>query len=252
MITIIKGFGTGTPIVFLPPFPFDSRFWQPIAVELNKQGIATQLVEYAGSGIFKDRVPKPYSLKQLAESVVSEVGQQAHFAGLSMGGYVAFHIARYFPKYAKSFIFMATHPFADSPEQKENRDRLIKQVKEGRKHFVLKAYFPSMLAQETYLTNPEITSKVWNLMTSSYSTDGLTTALESMKNREDLSGHLSEIDQPTTVIFGKDDSIISNTEWAEQIPNARVFITNGGHLFPMEHPAETIKHILNHIEWAEK
>ncbi len=252
MVTIIKGFGTGTPVVFLPPFPFDSRFWQPIAVELNKLGVATLLVEYAGSGIFKDRVPNPYSLKQLAESVVSEVEQQAHFVGLSMGGYVAFHIAKYFPQWAKSFIFMATHPFADSPEQKENRDRLIKQVKEGRKHFVFKAYFPSMLAKQTYLTNPELTNTVWTLMNSSYSTYGLITALESMKNREDLSGHLLRIDRPTTVIFGKDDNIITNTKWAEQIPNAKVIITNGGHLFPLEHPDKTVEYILKHIEWAEK
>lgn len=252
MVTIIKGYGEGIPVVFMPPFPFDSRFWQPIAIELNKVGLKTLLVEYPGSGIFKDKVPKPYSLKELAEWIISEVGEQAHYVGLSMGGYVAFNIARYFLPFAKSFIFMATHPFADSSEQIKNRERLIKQVQDGRKHFVFRAYFPSLLAKETYLTNPTLSHQVWQMMTTSYSTYGLIVALEAMKNREDLSKHLENINVPTTVIFGKDDSIITDTNWTERLPNKKVIITKGGHLFPLEYPDQTIDYILKHFEWSGK
>jgi pimeloyl-ACP methyl ester carboxylesterase len=98
---------------------------------------------------------------------------------------------------------------------------------------------PKMLSPETYTGNPELVSRVKQIMEAT-SVPGIKGALMGMKARPDATPLLAGIDVPTLVLHGEDDQLIPVEEAQAMhaaIPNSRLEVLPGaGHLLNLERP----------------
>ena len=66
--------------------------------------------------------------------------------GHSMGGYVTLAFLELFPEALKGYCLFHSHPFADSPEMIQKREKDIKVVKAGKKYLIYPEHISAMYA----------------------------------------------------------------------------------------------------------
>lgn len=128
--------------------------------------------------------------------------------GHSLGGYIAQNFLRLYPDYVRSIININSHPYPDTPEVHQNRDREIDLIKGG-KHLVLasnvipKMYFkPNLrLFDDKILQTVELCEM--------HDPSGLAATVCGMKNRESQLDVLANTDKPVLFIFGDKDPYFS-------------------------------------------
>ncbi len=103
-----------TNLVLLHAFPVNRHLWDAQTEYLTKAGRRVLAPDLAGFG--DSRVPQESTMAALAEQVLTQVGQPAVFAGLSMGGYVLMEILRQHPEMVTGAIFMDTKAGADTEQ----------------------------------------------------------------------------------------------------------------------------------------
>lgn len=170
-----------------------------------------------------------------ASHVLKSAPKEAVFAGVSMGGYICFAIARMAPERVRGLILIDTKETADTPDGRKGRYDMIEKVqKEGIKP-VVESMLPKMVINES------LKPKVRQIMEAS-SKEGVMAALRAMAERPDSSDLLPRINTPTLIVVGEQDTITPPAD-AERmksaLPNASlVKIANAAHLSNMEQPAE--------------
>lgn len=182
------------------------------------------------------------SIDDYARDVLAQADQRgigrAHFAGLSMGGYVCLAIARIAPQRMSGLILIDTRETADTPETKKGRYDTIEKVKEKGVSVVVDAMLPKMLTAAAPATAIE---EVRHIMSSS-SAEGVTAALRAMAERPDSRDVLSGIRVPTLVVVGDADSITPPEDaqrMSKAIPGAKlVTIRGAAHLSNFEQPRQ--------------
>jgi pimeloyl-ACP methyl ester carboxylesterase len=128
---------------------------------------------------------------------------RAVFAGLSMGGYVCFAMARIAPERMRGLILLDTRETADTDEGRKGRYEMIEKVKQGGTKPIVDAMLPKML---TPRAPREMRDRVREIM-SSASPEGVIAALHAMATRPDSTPTLQEIRVPTLVVVGEEDPI---------------------------------------------
>jgi pimeloyl-ACP methyl ester carboxylesterase len=107
-------YGEGHPLVLLHGFTGDLRRWK-LALEKLFQVILIDLRGHGQSG--KPHVAEAYSLDNRMGDVIAVLDhlgvQQTTLFGYSMGGWLAFALAGYFPERVVSLIAGGAHPFSD-------------------------------------------------------------------------------------------------------------------------------------------
>ena len=104
--------GQGTPILFVHEFASDHRGWEPQLREFGKRYrcIAYSARGYAPSDVPAD--PAAYSYLHVMRDAVAVLDHldiaQAHFVGLSMGGYTSLQVALNHPARARSMTLAGT------------------------------------------------------------------------------------------------------------------------------------------------
>ncbi len=185
-----------------------------------------------------DLPPGLASMDECARWVLEQSPQKAIFAGLSMGGYIAFAIARMAPERVAGLILIDTRETADTPEAKKGRYDTIEKVKEKGTGVVVEAMLPKML---TPAASPALVEKVRSIM-ASRTKDGVINSLRAMAERPDSSDLLPRIKVPTLVIVGADDTVTPPADaqrMARAIPGAKlVTIPGAAHLSTMEKGGE--------------
>lgn len=234
--------GDGLPLILIHGFPLNHHLWEPQFSGLRNTArlIAPDLPGHGESDVRSGA----YSMEQVAADVnylldALDIRTQVVLCGLSLGGYM---IGQFFQNYGSrlaGLIFTATRASADSPEAKENRDRLIKIAREKGVEQLVEAVLPKFLAPSAYLTKPELVSQIRKIMLT-VSVDGAVGDLLGMRARPDTFDIIREIRLPTLVIHGTEDALIPVSE-AERIrdciPGASlVTITDAGHLPNLEQP----------------
>ncbi len=114
-----------------------------------------------------------------ARHVLATAPERAIFAGLSMGGYVCFAIARLAPERVGGLILIDTRETADTDEGRKGRFESIEKVKQHGVQAVVDAMLPKMVKAEQYK------ARVREIMMSS-SQEGVIAALRAMANRPDF------------------------------------------------------------------
>jgi len=231
---------SGPTVLFIHGFPLNSSLWEPQMEDLNDTArlLAPDLRGYglspAGEG--------PYSMEMLAGDcmgLLDTLGVQPPIVlcGHSMGGYIAFEFYRRYPELVAGLVLVATRAAADTPEARENRDRAVEKVREEGPAALSTGMLPKLLAPDNYENDDKLVAFVREMIDSA-SVNGIVGALEAMKERPDSTPLLPEIDVPTLVIHGEEDTIVPLAEaerMAEAIPDAElVTIPNAGHLPNLE------------------
>ena len=101
--------GAGTPILFIHGWGLNSGVWQPCVEQLQAQ-FEVQTVDLPGFGINVDVMVSPYSLENIARSIIEIMDKPSFVVGWSLGGMVATEIALQAPNKVKGLITVASTP----------------------------------------------------------------------------------------------------------------------------------------------
>ena len=234
--------GRGTPLLFVHGFPLNKAMWQTQVTDLSAdfQVIAPDLRGHGQS----DAPPGDYSMELFADDLNALLDHldvpKVVFAGLSMGGYVAFAFYKRHKERVAGLILADTRAEADSPEGKAGREKMRETVLSSGAEKVAGDLAGRMLAPLTVQSNPELLERVRRMMAGT-PIHGYAGDLRALANRVDSTALLPTIPCPTLVIVGAQDVVTPPADAARMaaaIPKAKlVTIADAGHLSPMEQPA---------------
>jgi 3-oxoadipate enol-lactonase len=178
----------GEPVLLVHAFPFNRRMWALQVAALTAAGYRVIAPDLRGFGQ-SDAPPGPYPLDQLADDLVALLDaldvQQVVLVGLSMGGYIAFHLLRRASERVRALVLADTRATADSAEAAATRlERAALAELEGAAP-VVTAMLPGMLAGgQLDEADPALVEHIRTLMLSA-SPAGVAGALRGMASRPD-------------------------------------------------------------------
>lgn len=171
----------------------------------------------------------------LAALLVALKIKQATLIGHSMGGYVALAFMERHPDRVGGLVLVGTRAGADSAEAAAKRRATAVKVRTEGPAFLVEDMTPKMLAANN--RDHELAQQVRALMAPSKAA-GVASALEGMANRPDMTARLGQIQVPTLVITGAEDTLIPPSEselLAKHITGAELAILpSAGHLVAFE------------------
>jgi 3-oxoadipate enol-lactonase len=240
-------FGHGNPIIFLHGYPLDHTIWLPLVPLMEKE---TRLIlpDLRGHG----QSPYPagtYSMQLMAMDILVLMDKlnipQAVLAGHSMGGYVALSFARDYPERLAGLALVASHCFADSPEQQKNRLETAHKVEQFcRVDFIAESMILNLTA------DPSLQEGLKKLMLNARP-NGVAGVLRGMAKREGTCDVFRTLNKPVVFVAGEKDQLIPlqrskematglKKSWLEIIPNA-------GHMPMLEAPSLVAKVFLSFL-----
>lgn len=235
--------GEGKPIVLLHGFTESLKIWTPFAGNLAKK-YRVICIDLPGHGK-SEVVDTIHTMELMADVVLCvlrslRVGK-AFMVGHSMGGYVTLAFAAKYPSRLKAISLFHSHCFADSPAEKEARNRTIGIV--GKDKFSYLAQFiPGLFPPEVHKKYHKQIEKLIQ-RASKMHREGVIAALEGMKNRNDQSELLKQTKLPILFIIGLKDSKAPHSRLWEMISTPErselLLLKNCGHMGYIEYPEDT-------------
>jgi pimeloyl-ACP methyl ester carboxylesterase len=198
--------GAGFPVILLHGFPFNSALWDDFAKLLNPQYriIAPDLPGFGQS----DSAGSGFEIKDIAKTILDKLAEsevkQSVIVGHSLGGYIALSMVDQHPGMFSGMALFHSTALPDTPEKKENRDKLIDFVKRnGVEAFTGKFIAPLF----TNSDHPAIT-KVREMALKA-TAETVVNYLTAMKIRPDTTSVLQQFPKDILMITGENDPGIS-------------------------------------------
>jgi len=245
--------GEGDPLVFIHGFPLDHTMWKAQLEEFSttQRVIAPDLRGFGQSEDSPGIVPMERFADDIAEILDQlQITVPVTFCGLSMGGYVAWQFWKRHRSRLRRLILCDTRVIEDPPETKQNRRQTSEQVLNQGTAQLAEAMLGKMFSAQTEESRPELVDEVRRTILRT-SPMGVSAALLGMAARPDVTSWLSQMQIPSLVIVGEEDTISTVQEMkkiADRLPDAEFQIIPGaGHLSPLEQPAlvnQTIRQFL--------
>lgn len=177
-------------------------------------------------------------LADMAKRMLDATPPKFAYAGLSMGGYMAFEMMRQAPERVLKLALLDTAAYNDTPERSEIRRELIALARNGDFETVKQKTYPIFLSPE-HLKNPEMVA-IASEMCDAIGPEIFVQQMTAIMNRRDSRDLLPDIQAPTLVIVGREDQgtpVAAAEEIAAGIPGARLAIVEDcGHLSTIEQP----------------
>ena len=189
-----------------------------------------------------------YDMDTLSEDAIALIealcpNQKVHFAGLSMGGFVAMRIAARRPDLLKSVILMETSADEEPQENVPKYATLNKVVKWLGPWAVVGKVMPIMFGQK-FLNDSsrKAERKEWEAQMKLCKTPGIVRAVTGVIDRKPIYDELKNITLPTLILVGTQD-VATVPAKAERIHAAipqstLVYIEGGGHTSSIEEPEQ--------------
>ena len=236
--------GSGMPVLLVHGFPLDHSMWnaQIDALARDYRVIAVDLRGFGRSEAGDEEV----TMEEYADDMAGlldalSIQDRVVFAGLSMGGYVAWQFWRRYQSRVKALILCDTRAAADTPEIAAGRLKMAEHVLAAGPRLLTEAMLPKLFARSTVENRPEVVESLREVMLSS-DRRAIAAAARGMAQRPDVTAMLGEINCPSLVIVGRLDAITTAEEMrsvADAMPLASyVEIADSGHMTTMEKPAE--------------
>ena len=238
--------GSGLPVVLLHAFPLDHGMWtrqSPLADSVRL--IVPDLRGFGASGSLPD------SIAGFADDVAVvldalHVERPAVICGVSMGGYVAQHVAARHADRVAALVLVDTKLEADTPEARSARVDLAGKVGRLGQSILADAMIPRLLAaarsdaDTAALGRRAENDSLLRAMIERQRVPTIQGALAALGDRPDMTEAMRHVRVPTLLVVGAEDQITPPAclEAAEQvIPNAKLLIVPAaGHLVPLESP----------------
>ena len=246
--------GSGPALVLLHGFLESMAIWDDFANALSKTNkvITIDLPGFGKTEVFSDN----HSMEMMADTVeaVLETENIKHclLAGHSMGGYVSLAFAKKYGHRLKGLVLFHSHAAADDEQGKINRDRTIEIVMKNHKDFIA-GFIPLLFAEQNI---EKFSEKIETLKAISLKTSaqGVMAALAGMRDREDHTALLSQLEIPVLFIAGKQDSRIPIEKILPQIAlpkhSEALILDNVGHMGFVEARKQTLRTLAHFgIKW---
>ena len=233
--------GSGLPVIFLHAFPLNRTMWEPQVTALVGDCRCIP-IDLRGFG---DSAPSPpYTVDQYADDVIAVLdtlqSERAVFAGLSLGGDVAFALWRRHRARVRALILADTRAGADTIENIERRRELIELAETQGSSAIANVQIAGLVGKTTRDKRPDLYDSVHRMIAQA-PVEGVIGALEAMIARPDSTSTLSTIDVPTLIIAGSEDVPTPPKEaraMQASIPGSRIeILQQAGHLSNIERPA---------------
>jgi pimeloyl-ACP methyl ester carboxylesterase len=178
------------------------------------------------------------SLAAIASRLLSRAPQHFAIAGLSMGGYVALEVLRQAPERVRRLALLDTSARPDSPEARQDRERLITLAEVGRFEDILSKLWPRLVHPDRQ-ADRELKAEVLSMMRET-GAEAYIRQQRAIMARPDSRAMLPGIEIPTLVLVGDGDAITPPNiarEMAEMIEWSSLLVIPGsGHLSALEKP----------------
>jgi pimeloyl-ACP methyl ester carboxylesterase len=243
----VQTVGSGLPLVLLHAFPLDHGMWlrqEPLGESLRL--IVPDLRGFGGS---TGSVPR--GIADLADDVAAlldglHLERPAVICGVSMGGYVAQHVAARHPDHVAALVLVDTKLEADTPEARAARVDLAGKVGRLGQSILADAMIPRLLAVPRSDADPAVVARhaenraLLQALVERQPVATIQAALAALGDRPDMTAALARVEVPTLLVVGAEDQITPPAclEAAEAtIPGAKLLIVPAaGHLVPLEAP----------------
>jgi 3-oxoadipate enol-lactonase len=245
--------GAGHPVLLLHGFPLSSEMWHE-TMDQAPDGWRMVAPDIRGHG--SSQASEDASMPRLVKDQVElldllGIDEPAVVVGLSMGGYIAFELARRHPERVRALVLVDTRAEADSAEAAEGRrttaERVLREGSSGlAKEMAGKLFSPS---------TPAAIRSLWQESMAATPPEGVAAALRGMANRADSRDVLSEWRKPLLVVVGEDDQITPPEDaraMHRAVPGSHLeVIAHAGHVPPIEQPAAFGKILNDFLEELE-
>ncbi len=239
--------GKGKVIVLLHGFMESSKIWKDFAAVLSK-AFRVITIDLPGHGK-SENLGEVNDMESMAQAVYKVLRQlrvtKCLMIGHSMGGYVTLAFAEQYQQVLKGFGLIHSHPFEDTAENRETRDRTIQLVKMEKLSFITR-FFPELFPPESIMKFQKDIDKLIN-RAGKMSKEGVIGALEGMKVRTDKTEILKNAQVPVLFVIGmKDAKIPVDRSWEMISLPARSEVhlfKDVSHMGFIEAPVETLQAI---------
>ena len=179
-----KAEGSGKAIVLLHGFPFSLHLWDDFSRELSNN-FKVLTIDLPGFGD-SEMLSEIHTIELMAQVVKAALDinniSKCIMIGHSMGGYVTLQFAEKYPEMLNGFGLFHSHALADTPEGKENRNRIIETVKKNHKNF-LNSFIPELFIPENVSEYRKEIDKLI-LQANKMSKESVIAAMAGMRERE--------------------------------------------------------------------
>lgn len=234
--------GNGPAVLFLHGYPFDKSMWHEQLCALREKSIGNIAVDLPGFGERKitGEINTMDDMARDAVTMLDQAGiEKAVVCGLSMGGYVAFELVHLFPTRVSGLVLAGTRAPADNEQEKAGREQQVQTMLRAGMVPISIATLPKLLAPRTLAEKPDVVKEVRRMITQT-DPNGAAAAQRGMAARRDYTDDLAQINVPTLIIVGREDSIrpVADAEFMHQgIRDSRLeIIENAAHMTNVEQP----------------
>jgi pimeloyl-ACP methyl ester carboxylesterase len=227
-------------VLLLHAFPVDCRMWDAQRAALEDAGYRVAAPDLPGE-------PPEVGLDEWGRRLLAELDGDFVPVGCSMGGYLAFELWRQARARVRALVLVDSRATADSPEQQQARDDMIRLLGEAGKRAFWEVLGPKLFSPGV---DPGLVEQTRAHVMEQPIT-GLVAVLETLRDRPDSRSTLAGIDVPVLVLVGEADELTppSDSEaMVAALPNAQFLtIAGAGHLSPLERPAEVSRAVLGFL-----
>jgi pimeloyl-ACP methyl ester carboxylesterase len=240
--------GTGTPVLLVHGYPFNSLIWNRAGDLLASQGWRVIAPDLRG---FRQSPPANARPVTTMECFADDLHlllqkmkttEKIFIVGLSMGGYIAMQFARKYADQLSGLILCGTKTTADPPQLAENRRKQAAALHGGSLTLldIADTMIPKLFSTSAREGKPELLEELRNIIIESQHTQGIAAAALGMAERSDTTEVLRRLDMPVLAICGAEDQLSPPSEMRKLANTAQhgiyIEIPDSGHLPPMEQP----------------
>jgi 3-oxoadipate enol-lactonase len=239
--------GQGAPILLVHGFPLDHTMWDLQIEALSKSAriIAPDLRGFGQSPLGEIDPQRGITMEDFADELAElldalKIREPITFAGLSMGGYIAWQFVRKYANRLRALVLCDTRAIADSEEARLGRLKMAENVANWGSGRVAEMMEPKLFSAYPLDTRLKAVTDTRSVISRTPPAT-IAAAQRGLAARPDVTANLSAIRVPTLVLVGELDAISPPAEMqsiADTIPNAEfVVIPKAGHMTTIEKPA---------------
>ena len=224
--------GDGPPMLLLHGYPLSGALFARVRDALQDD-YTVLTVDHRGYGL-SEAPETPDNIQTYAEDALADMThlgfETAIIGGMSMGGPITLSMYEMAPERFDGMVLIDTTAAAAAPPEAGLWNGTAEVAREVGTDPIITALLPDMLTGETRLNEPAISEYLREVMQGS-SVDGFIGGAVALAERPDFTDLLPQIDVPTLVIVGLEDSLYAvqvARNMVEQIPNADLAIIPGG------------------------
>lgn len=201
--------------------------------------ITPDLRGFGGSQLGDDAPSLDHMADDVAGVLDAEGIERAVVGGQSMGGYVTMAFCRRHPDRVAGVILADTKAAADTPQARENRERIAERVLSDGTGVLVDELLPALIGATTKERRAMVFGRVRGLVQSA-PRGAVAWAQRAMAARPDSFDTLSTLKVPALVIVGEEDELSPVTDaeaMLRAMPDGRLsVIEQAGHLSAVEQP----------------